>query len=108
MRISLAKRWVSRNPHQTVVWKPGVWKPGKDAAKLDESEKARLRKLALDWLRAELAIWTRIIDSGSAAERAGVHFQLKHLPEDSDLDGIRDAAALARLPAEERAACEKL
>ena len=65
---------------------------GKDAAKLDEPEKARLRKQALDWLRAELVKWTEIIDSGSAADRSAVLVQLKHLPEDSDLAGIRDAA----------------
>jgi serine/threonine protein kinase/lipoprotein NlpI len=80
--------------------------PGR--TKLDGTEKARLRKQAIDWLRAELTVWTNIIDSGSAADRAKMKVQLKHLPEDSDLAGIRDAAALVKMPAEERAACEKL
>ena len=33
---------------------------------------------------------------------------LRHWQQDSDLAGLRDAAALAKLPAEERAACERL
>ena len=33
---------------------------------------------------------------------------LKHWQEDSDLAGLRDAAALAKLPQEERAACKRL
>ena len=33
---------------------------------------------------------------------------MKHWQQDSDLAGVRDAAALEKLPAEERAACEKL
>ena len=33
---------------------------------------------------------------------------LKHWKEDTDLAGIRDAAALAKLPQEERAACKQL
>jgi serine/threonine protein kinase/Tfp pilus assembly protein PilF len=75
---------------------------------LDETEKARLRKQALDWLRADLALWTRLNESGQAADRANLQLYLKHAQQDTDLAGIRDAAALAKLPAEERAACEKL
>jgi hypothetical protein len=33
---------------------------------------------------------------------------LRQWQQNSDLVGLRDAAALAKLPAEERAACEKL
>jgi hypothetical protein len=33
---------------------------------------------------------------------------LRHWQQDPDLAGLRDEAALAKLPAEERAACEKL
>ena len=45
---------------------------------LDETEKARLRKQALDWLRADLALWTRLNDSGHAADRANLQLYLKH------------------------------
>ena len=81
---------------------------GEDAARLHEIEKARLRKQALEWLRVELALWIKVIESGPPAQRAEVLRQLKHLPQDSDLAGIRDAEAVAKLPAEERAAYEKL
>jgi hypothetical protein len=33
---------------------------------------------------------------------------MQHWQQDSDLAGVRDAAALEKLPAEERAACAKL
>ena len=33
---------------------------------------------------------------------------LKHWQEDGDLSGLRNAAGLAKLPAEEQAACKKL
>ena len=81
---------------------------GEDAAKLDDKEKARLRKQALDWLRADLALWTKLNDSGPPAARAAMLPMMKHWQRDSDLAGIRDAASLAKLPAEERTACEKL
>ncbi len=81
---------------------------GEDAAELDEPQKARLRKQALDWLRADLVLWTKLDDSGHAPDRAEVQGRMKHWQQDTDLAGIRDAAALAKLPAEERAACEKL
>ena len=41
-----------------------------DAAKLDDKEKARLRKQALDWLRADLVMRTKQLESGKLADRA--------------------------------------
>jgi serine/threonine-protein kinase len=81
---------------------------GEDAAKLDEKEKARLRQQALDWLRADLAVRTKRLESGQPTDRAAVQQAMKHWQRDSDLADIRDDGALAKLPAEERAACEKL
>jgi hypothetical protein len=81
---------------------------GKDAAELDGKVRARLCKQALNWLRADLALHTRQLQTGKPADRAAVPKVLKHWQQDSDLVGLRDAAALARLPAEERAACERL
>ena len=80
---------------------------GEDAAKLDDKDKARLRQQALDWLRADLALRTKQLESGKPDDRAEVQQALSHWQEDSDLAGLRDAAALAKLPAEERAACER-
>ena len=81
---------------------------GEDAGKLDDKEKARLRKQALDWLRADLALRTKQLEIGQAADRTAMQNALRHWQQDSDLAGLRDPAVLAKLPAEERAAWEKL
>jgi serine/threonine-protein kinase len=81
---------------------------GEDAGKLDDKEKTRLRKQALDWLRADLALWTKQLDSDQPADRAAVQPAMRHWQQDTDLAGIRDQDALEKLPAEERAACERL
>jgi tetratricopeptide (TPR) repeat protein len=81
---------------------------GQDAGKLDDKEKARLRKQALDWLRADLTLRTRELESGKPADRAAVQQTLRHWQKDSDLTGFRDRAALAKLPAQEQKACTQL
>jgi hypothetical protein len=81
---------------------------GMDPAKPDDKERTRLRQQALNWLRADLGLRTRQLESGKPADRAAWQRALKHWQHDSDLAGLRDAAALAKLPGEERAACEKL
>jgi tetratricopeptide (TPR) repeat protein len=73
-----------------------------------DNERARLRKLALDWLRADLALHTKQLKSGQSADRSRVQNALRHWQKDRDLAGIRDVAALAKLPAEERTAYETL
>jgi serine/threonine-protein kinase len=81
---------------------------GEDAAGLDEKERARLRNQALDWLRADLAGYVKLTESGRPAARAFVRQQLKHWQQNGDLGALRDPAALAKLPDEEAAACERL
>ncbi len=77
---------------------------GEDAAQLDDRKRARLRRLALDWLRADLALLRKQRESDKPADGSTVQQTLQHWQQDSDLAGIRDAAALAKLPAEERTA----
>src|SRR5262249_62289233 len=81
---------------------------GEDAAKLDDKERARLRKQALDWLRADLALSTKLTASGPANARLFMQQSLKHWQQDSDLTGIRDRAALERLPPDEQKAFTQL
>jgi hypothetical protein len=50
----------------------------------------------------------RAAAAGSPADRAAVGQTMRHWQKDSDLAGIRDASALAKLPAEERTECERL
>jgi hypothetical protein len=81
---------------------------GEDAGQLDDKERTRLRNQAVEWLRADLAHWTRQAASDKADDRTRVLQTLKHWQEDADLAGIRDKTALEKLPAEEREACQKL
>lgn len=81
---------------------------GDDTGRLDEKERTRLRKQALDWLRADLVLRKKQLESGLPVDRIQVPWALTHWQDDSNLAAIRDREALAKLPAEDRAACEKL
>jgi hypothetical protein len=77
---------------------------GKDQPSLDDKTRARWRKQALAWLRADLAVWTKQLVSGHAEARAEVRNTLEHWQHDPDLAGLREEAALAKLPEAERKA----
>jgi hypothetical protein len=79
---------------------------GDDAATLDDAGRARLRRQALDWLRGELAVWTKRAETPT--DRPKVRQSMQHCQKDPDFAGVRDAAALANLPEPERAAWQKL
>jgi tetratricopeptide (TPR) repeat protein len=81
---------------------------GKHEPRLDEPAKAKLRLQASDWLNAELAAWTKILESGQSQARGDVARNMSHWKQDSDLAGIRDADALAKLPADEQRAWRAL
>jgi tetratricopeptide (TPR) repeat protein len=81
---------------------------GEDAAKLDNEERTRLRRQAMDWLRADLAAWAKLLDRDPKQFRAAVAKTLQHWQTDADLAGLRDQDALAKLPQTERAECNKL
>ncbi|HEV3262414.1 MAG TPA: hypothetical protein VG013_36520, partial [Gemmataceae bacterium] len=81
---------------------------GKDAAKLDDKERTRLLQQALGWLRADLALRTKQLETGKPANRAEVQKTMRHWQQDTNLAGIRDAAALAKLPADQQKACTQL
>jgi hypothetical protein len=79
-----------------------------DAAKLPGQERARLRRQALDWLRAELDGWARLLDKQPDKARPAVTQALRHWQQDPDLAGVRGPKALAKLPEAERPAWQKL
>ena len=81
---------------------------GEDASQLDDAERTRLRRQALDWLRAVLALRTQQVETGKPADRAAMVKALRHWQTDSDLAGIHDDAALAKLPADEQKAFNQL
>jgi tetratricopeptide (TPR) repeat protein len=71
---------------------------GEDAAKLSDAERARLRRQAREWLDGELALQAKQI----TRDRRAAEKTLRQWQKDSDLSGVRDPAALAQLPEEER------
>jgi serine/threonine-protein kinase len=77
---------------------------GEDAAKLGDAAKAKLRVQALDWLKAELSALGKLLDSGPPQARPVIVRALGHWQQDTNLAGLRDAEALARLPADEQKA----
>jgi tetratricopeptide (TPR) repeat protein/serine/threonine protein kinase len=81
---------------------------GRDADKLSGTERLALRRQALTWLRADLALLGKQLDSGQPAARAAVQRRLRHAQQDRALAVLRDKAALARLPALEQKAFAQL
>jgi serine/threonine-protein kinase len=79
-----------------------------DGKKLDEGERARWRKSAREWLRADLAARSRQLEHSVPAGREDVHKNLQQWLRDKDLASIRDKDAVAKLPIDEREACQKL
>jgi tetratricopeptide (TPR) repeat protein len=80
----------------------------KDDPPLDELAKAKLRHQALDWLRADLSAWAKLLESGQSQVRPVILWHLQHWKKDSDLSGIRDVESLARLSGEEQEAWHAL
>ena len=81
---------------------------GEDAAGLSEPERGRWRRQAVAWLRADLALWTKRLASGRAEDRSTLAQALRNWLVDADLVGLRGAAPLDQLPADERALCQQL
>jgi WD40 repeat protein/serine/threonine protein kinase/tetratricopeptide (TPR) repeat protein len=81
---------------------------GKDATQLDDKECARLRQQALAWLQADLAAWTKLVEKAPAKVGPVLQGTMKHWQQDTDLAGLREPAAQAKLPEAERDAWNKL
>lgn len=79
---------------------------GEDAASLDDAERARLRRQALDWLRADLAARGQVLAKEPDKGRAAVRETLLHWQQDANLAGVR-GDALAKLPEAERQAWQQ-
>jgi tetratricopeptide (TPR) repeat protein len=79
---------------------------GEEATWLDADERGRLRRRALDWLRADLQAWRKALerDRSNASE---VRQQMRHWLGDADFAGVR-GDALAKLPEAERPAWQQL
>jgi tetratricopeptide (TPR) repeat protein len=79
---------------------------GEDAATLTETERAALRKDALDWLRALVVLAQKKAESDKPQDRAAVVQAMLHWRRDTDLAAVRDA--IDQLPEAERDDWRKL
>jgi serine/threonine-protein kinase len=79
--------------------------PGKDGDKLGAAGRARWRKQAREWLRADLAMWAARLGSDSPLERSLAKRMLTHWQADPDLAGVREPHLLDDLSADERTEC---
>jgi hypothetical protein len=81
---------------------------GRDAADLAEDQRARLRRQALDWLRADLEAFRSLLTKDSEKIRSDIVQRLQHWQADPDLAGVRGSKALDKLPESERAEWQRL
>jgi tRNA A-37 threonylcarbamoyl transferase component Bud32 len=77
---------------------------GEDGAKLSAKEQAGWRKQALRWLRADLRFWNGAAHSGQGQVAVAVQRILRGSQTEADLQGVRQADALAGLPPDEELA----
>jgi tetratricopeptide (TPR) repeat protein len=78
---------------------------GEDAAPLTADERAYWRQQALAWLRTDLSLWIKEVEGGKPAVRQEARQRLAHWQRDPDLEGLRAADALSRLPEAEQQQC---
>lgn len=81
---------------------------GSDGASLNDAERALWRAKSREWLLADLAVWEKILQSGSDMDRELTKRMLTYWEVDLDLAAIRESLALEKLPREERFACHEL
>jgi eukaryotic-like serine/threonine-protein kinase len=81
---------------------------GNDQPLLDEASRARWRRSALEWLEADLAAWSKILECGPRPARQPIPGMLRQWRDDPDLSGLRDPAALRKLPEDQQKAWRSL
>jgi serine/threonine-protein kinase len=72
------------------------------AKNLPDKVQLMLRRQALGWLRADLALYAKLAERAEPAAKQAVRQPLAHWQEDTDLASVRDKAALDKLPDDER------
>jgi hypothetical protein len=83
--------------------------PTRDDPPPNESERARLRRQALDWLRGEMVTWIPMLESGRpTGDRRDAAAALRGWMNTHELAGVRDTEALAALREDERNAWQAL
>jgi serine/threonine-protein kinase len=80
---------------------------GRDAGRLEDVERARLRRQALDWLRADLTAWGQILEKQPDQARVRLQRRMEYWQGEPAFNGVR-GAELAKLPEAERQAWQQL
>lgn len=73
------------------------------AGGLDSSEPTRLRQQALDWLRADLADWSNLVDAANPGDIFRAAFWLRAWPSEASFANVQ-SPAIDKLPGPERTA----
>jgi tetratricopeptide (TPR) repeat protein len=71
---------------------------GTDAGRLNDQQKAALRRKSLEWLKADWAVWDQRVRSNPAAIRSQAVQAMRSWQESKDLASVRTPEALSRLP----------
>ncbi len=102
--LAVARRWLftCRYDAACALVRPAA---GEDARqpRVDEAERAGLRRRALDWLRANIELTTELLKRGKV-----VDWSLAAWQTDPALAGVRGRDALAKLPDAEREQWQRL
>jgi serine/threonine protein kinase len=75
---------------------------GEDVAALSAEDRTHSRAQALAWLRTALAGYRDVLEKGHGKPNLRVRQEVMHAQKSPDFHGVRDAAALAKLPEAER------
>jgi Flp pilus assembly protein TadD len=81
---------------------------GKEEPPPDEAAKSGFRRQAREWLAADLAVWSKILATGSPRVRSTVQHAIQAWKIDTALADVRAPDVLAKLPAAEQAEWRKL
>jgi serine/threonine-protein kinase len=81
---------------------------GRDNPPPTPQAQTRLRRQSLEWLRADLSLWEKLLATGRPRERALVAERMRQWLRNPDLAVLRDKGAVDKLPEAERDACRKL
>jgi serine/threonine-protein kinase len=77
----------------------------KDSAKLSAAQQTHWRRKALEWLRTDLVVLSKTLDSGLRADRDIAKEMLTLWQGEPDLAGLREPARLEKLAEDERKDC---
>ena len=81
---------------------------GEDTPLLPDKVVVMLRRQALQWLRADLALWATHLQTTRPEAPGEMAQALRNWQQNRQLAAVRDREALAPLPVEDRQACERL